>query len=115
MKCPKIRAAPCTRCCNRIDTQSIAAMYYVVEGVSILLPHPVYIWNLHDRDSGYLLATTFLEVSSNSGPTDVIKADKSFPKPMVTSKEAEVLIHNRDFKTILSVGSTNPLNIGPPL
>ena len=54
----------------------------------------------------HLPATTFFEVSNNSGPTDVINADSNFPKPIVTSIEAELLIQSKDFNTMAKVGST---------
>ena len=66
----------------------------------------------NDGEENYLLETE--ESSCNSGPTAVIKADKSRPRHIWTSNAAE-LIQRRDFKTMAKVGSTNPRNIGPPL
>ena len=60
------------------------------------------------------LLATVEEVSSSSGPTDVMSAERSFPRQMWTSRSEE-LMQSNDFNTICKVGSTKPLNIGPPL
>lgn len=52
-------------------------------------------------------------IPCNSGPIVVIKAESSFPIHLWTSSREGGTCNNK-FKAMFKVGSTKPLNIGPP-